>query len=155
MAGVWVKHMKGTCNTVPEQQSFAVVQWLRCVWLFEIPQTAARPASLSFTLSHSWLKLMSIELAMPSYHLILSPPLLLMPSIFPSVRIFSPMKWFFTSGGQSIGASASILSINIRGWFPLTGCVYSEQEGMNDRGPMHSRNITCKIQRQEKAWTCR
>ena len=51
--------------------------------------TAAHQASLSFTISQSLLKLMSIELVMPSNHLILCPPLLLLPSIFPSIRVFS------------------------------------------------------------------
>ena len=55
----------------------------------EIPQTAARQASLSFTISWSLLKLMSIESVVPSNHLILCRPLLLLPSIFPSIRDFS------------------------------------------------------------------
>ena len=64
-----------------------LVQSLRCVWLFVTPWTAARHASLSFTTSWSLLKLMSIESLMPSNHLILCCPLLL-PSFFPSIRIF-------------------------------------------------------------------
>ena len=66
---------------------FSSVQLLSCVQLFTNPWTAARQASLSFTNSQSLLKLMSIELVMPSNHLILCRPLLL-PSIFPSFRIF-------------------------------------------------------------------
>ena len=65
-----------------------VLQSLSRVRLFATPWTAARQASLSFTNSWSLLKLMSIEL-MPSSHLILCCPLLLLPSIFPSIRIFS------------------------------------------------------------------
>ena len=65
------------------------VQSLCHVWLFVTPWTAACQASLSFTNSRSLLKLMSIELVMPSNHLILCCPLLLLPSIFPSIRIFS------------------------------------------------------------------
>ena len=65
-----------------------IVQSLSHVWLFVAPWTAARQASLSFTLSQSLLKLMSIESVMPSNHLILCRPLLL-PSIFPSIRVFS------------------------------------------------------------------
>ena len=53
------------------------------------PRTAARQSSLSITISQSLLKLMSIELVMPSNHLILCHPLLLLPSIFPSIRVFS------------------------------------------------------------------
>ena len=66
-----------------------VVQSLSRVQLFATPWTAARQVSLSFTISWSLLKLMSIESAIPSNHLILCHPLLLPPSIFPSVRVFS------------------------------------------------------------------
>ena len=65
------------------------VQSLSCVRLFANPWTAASQTSLSITNSWSMLKLMSIELVMPSSHLILCRPLLLPPSIFPSIRIFS------------------------------------------------------------------
>ena len=66
-----------------------VVQSLSHVWLFGTPWTAAHQASLSFTISQGLFKLMSIELVMPSNHLILWRPLLLLPSIFPSIRVFS------------------------------------------------------------------
>ena len=67
------------------------------------------------TNSRSLLKLMSIELVMPSYHLILCHPLLLLPSILPSIKVL-PVSQFFASGGQSIGASASasVLPMNIQ-----------------------------------------
>ena len=65
------------------------VQSLSCVWFFATPWTAAHQASLSITNSWSLLKLMSIESVMPSNHLILCCPLLLPPSIFPSIRVFS------------------------------------------------------------------
>ena len=68
---------------------FSSVQSLSRVWLFPTPWTAACQASLSITNSWSLLKLMSTELVMPSNHLILSHPLLLQPSIFPSIRVFS------------------------------------------------------------------
>ena len=68
---------------------FSSVQWLSCIQLFVTPWTAAHQASLSITNSHSLLKLMSIELVRPSNHLILCHPLLLPPSIFPSIRVFS------------------------------------------------------------------
>ena len=64
------------------------VQSLRHVRLFATPWTAARQASLSITNSRSLLKLMSIESLMPSNHLILCCPLLLPPSVFPSIRVF-------------------------------------------------------------------
>ena len=68
---------------------FSLVQSLNHVWLFATPWTAARQASLSITNSQSSPRLMSIEAMMPSNHLILCHPLLLPPSIFPSIRIFS------------------------------------------------------------------
>ena len=79
---------------------------LSCVQLFVTPWTAARQSSLSITNSQSLLKLMSVESVMPSNHLILCCPLLLLPSIFPSIRVFSN-ELALASGGQSIGASAS------------------------------------------------
>ena len=65
------------------------VQLLSHVWLFLTPGTAIHQASLSFTISRSFLKLMSIESMMPSNHLILCCPLLLLPLIFPCIRVFS------------------------------------------------------------------
>ena len=65
------------------------VQSLSRVWLAATPWSAALQASLSFTISQSLLRLMSIESVMPSNHLILCRPLLLLPSIFPSIRVFS------------------------------------------------------------------
>ena len=84
---------------------FSSVQSLSHVQLFATPRTAAHQASLSFTSSRSLLKLMSIESMMPSNHLILCHPLLLLPSIFPSIRVFSnksvlrirwPKYWSFS-----------------------------------------------------------
>ena len=77
------------------------------------PWTAACQASMFFTISQSLLKLMSIESVMPSNHLILCLPLLL-PSIFPSIKVFFPVSWLFASGGQSIGAPASVLPMNVQ-----------------------------------------
>ena len=68
---------------------FSSVQSLSCVQLFATPWTAARQASLSITNTGSLPKLMSIESVMPSNQLILCHPLLLLPSIFPSIRVFS------------------------------------------------------------------
>ena len=68
---------------------FSSVQSLSCVQLLATPCTAARQASLSITNSWSLLKLMSIQLVMPSNHLSLYHPLLLLPSIFPSIKVFS------------------------------------------------------------------
>ena len=67
----------------------AVVQSLSCVQLIVTPWTAAHQASLSFTISWSLLKFMSIDVVIPSNYFILCHPLLLLPSIFPSIRVFS------------------------------------------------------------------
>ena len=77
------------------------------------PWIAAHQASLSITNSWSLLKLMSIESVMPSNHLILCHPVLLLPSIFPSIRVF-PVSQSFASGGQSTGVSPSVLPMNIQ-----------------------------------------
>ena len=83
---------------------------------------AACQAFLSFTIPWSLLKLISIESVMPSNHLILCHPLFLLPSIFPSNRVFSNelalcIRW--PSIGASASASASVLPMNIQDWFPL------------------------------------
>ena len=110
------------------------VQLLSRVWLFAIPWTAAHQASLSSTNSRSLLILMSIELVMPSTHLFLCRPLLLLPSIFLSIRVFSNEK-LCASGGQSIGvsASASVLPMNIQDWFllGLTGWISLQSKGLS------------------------
>ena len=97
-----------------------VVQSLSHVWLFATPCTAACQSSLSFTISQSLLKVTSIELVMPSNHLIFCRLLLSCPQSFPKSRSF-PMSQLFASSGQSIGvlASTSVLPMNIQGWFPL------------------------------------
>ena len=81
------------------------------------PWTTACQASLSFTISQSLLKLMSTESVMPSNRLIFCHPLLLLPSIFPSTRVFSNESALCISVGAS--ASESVLPMNIQGWFPL------------------------------------
>ena len=93
---------------------FSSVQSLSCVRLFVTPWTAAHQAFLSITNSWSLSKLASIESVMPSNHLILCHPLLLLLQSFPASGSF-PVSQFFTSGGQSIGASASALPMNIQG----------------------------------------
>ena len=110
-----------------------VVQSLSRVQLFVTSWTTVCQASLSFTSSWSSLRLMSIESVMPSNHLNLCHPLLL-PSIFPASGSF-PMTWLFASSGQSIGASASasVLLMNIQGWFPLglTGLISLLSRGLS------------------------
>ena len=111
------------------------VQSLSHVRLFATPLTAAWEASLFFIIFQSLLRLMSIELVMPSNHLIFChPPLLLLPLLFPSIRSF-PMSRLFASGGQNIGVSTSVsvLSMNIQGWFPLglTGLISLLSKGLS------------------------
>jgi len=88
--------------------------------------------------SQGVLKLTSMESVMPSNHLILCRPLLFLPSTFPSIRIFL-MSQLFTTGGQSIGASASVLPVNIQDWFPLgwTGWISKLWEVVKDREAVH------------------
>ena len=86
---------------------FAVVQLLSHIQLFANLWTAVWQASLSFTISQSLLKLMSIESMMPSKCLILCCPLLLLPSVFPSIKIFSNEFAFCIGCPKSIGASIS------------------------------------------------
>ena len=111
------------------------VQLLSHVQLFATPWTAAYQASLSITSSQSLLKLMSIESVMPSNHLILCRPLLLLPSIFPSIRVFFNDSVIRITGGQSIGvsASASVLPMNIQDWSPLgwTGWISLQSKGLS------------------------
>ena len=113
---------------------FSSMQSLSRVWRFATPWNAAHKASLSITNSQSFLKFMSIESVMPSNHLILCHPLLLLPSIFPASGSF-PMIQLFTSVGQSIEASAlaSVLPMNIQDWFPLglTGLISLQSKGIS------------------------
>ena len=104
-----------------------VVQLLSHVQLFVIPWTAARQASLSITNSQSLLKLMSIETVMPSNHLILCCPLLLLPSIFPSIRVFSnestlrmrwPKDWSFSFNTSPSNEHPGLISFRMD-WLDL------------------------------------
>ena len=112
--------------------SFVVVQLLSCVRLFATPWTARSQAHLSSTISESLLKIMSIESVMPSNHLILCCPLLLLPSVFPRIGILSnesalgikqPKYW----------SLVSVLPMNIQGCSPLglTGFISLESRGLS------------------------
>ena len=103
-----------------KEEITVVVQSLSCVQLSATPCTAACQASLSFTISRSWLKLMSVESVMPSNQLVFCHPLFFLPSVFPSIRVFSngsdlsirwPKYWRFSF---SISPSMST-----HGGFPL------------------------------------
>ena len=112
-----------------------VVQLFSRVQLFATPWTAARQTLLSFAITQSFLKHMSIELMMPSNYHILCHLLLLLPSVFPSIRVFSnesvlrirwPKYWSFPT-------STSVLPMNIQGWFPLglTGLISLLSKGLS------------------------
>ena len=112
---------------------FSSVQLLSHVQLFVTPWIAARQASLSITNSRSLLKLMSIESVMPSSHLILCRPLLLLSQSLPASGSF-PMSQLFAWGGQSTGdaASESVLPMNTQDWSPLgwTGWISLQSKGL-------------------------
>ena len=109
-----------------------VVQLLSHVQLFATPWAAACQASLSFTIFQSLLRFTSIELVKLSNHLILCRPLLHLLQSFPALGSL-PTSWLFASGGQSIRVSASVLPMNIQGWFPLglTGLISLQSKGLS------------------------
>ena len=113
--------------------SVSLVQMLSCVRLFPIPWTAAHQASLSFTVSWSLLKLMTIESMMSSNHFISVTPFSSYPQSFPESGSFQ-MSQLFTSGGQSIGVSAStsVLPMNTQHCSPLgwTGWISLQYKGL-------------------------
>ena len=113
-------------------QPFSLVQSLSPVWLFVTPWIAARQASLSTTNSQSLLRLMSIELGChPAISSSVVPFSYCLKS-FPTSRSF-PMSGLFPLGGQSIGASASVLPMNIQDWFPSgwTGWISLQSKGLS------------------------
>ena len=104
-----------------------VVQSLSCVWLFGTPRTAACQASLSFSISQSLLKLTSIESVMPCNRLVVCHPLFLLPSIFPSITVFSnesallirrPKYWNFSFSISPYNEYSGLISFRID-WFDL------------------------------------
>ena len=129
----WDVGSQGSCKFSVRTVSVSG-QSLRRVWLFATPQTAARQASLSITNPWSLPKLMSIKSVMPSKHLILCRPFSSCLQSFPESGSF-PMSRLFTSGGQSIGASAStsVLPMNIQDSFPsgLTGWISLQSKGLS------------------------
>ena len=115
------------CSTKDLLNPFSSVQSLSCVQLFATPWIAACQASLSITNSRSLLKLLSIELVMPSNHLILCHPLLLLPSIFPSIRVFPnesvlsirwPKYWSFSFSISPSDEYSGLISFRID-WLDL------------------------------------
>ena len=122
---IW--HIYSVLNCMYSFIQFSSVQSLSRVWLFETPWTTARQASLSITNPWSLLKLMSIKLVMPSNHLILCQPLLLLSSIFPSIRVFSnesvlqirwPKYWSFSFSTSPSNEYSGLISFRID-WLDL------------------------------------
>ena len=120
------------------------VQSLSCVQLFATPWTAACQASLSITNSWSLLILMSIELVMPSNHLILCHPLLLLPSIFPSNRVFSnesvlcirwPKCWSFSISPSNEHSGPISFSID---WFWSSFCPMDLPGGSDGKASVYN-----------------
>ena len=114
-------------QSFPASVQFSSVQLLSRVWFFATPWTAAHQASLSITSSQSFLKLMSIEWVMPPKHLILCHPLLLPPSIFPSIRVFSnelvllirwPNYWHFSFSISPSNGYSGLISFRMD-WLDL------------------------------------
>ena len=131
-SGTWLSDWKTTKMVII--RIIRSVQSIGPVRLFVTPWTATCQASLSFIISWSLLKLMSIELVMPSNHVILCCPFLSCPQSFPASESLL-MSWLLASGGQGIGASvlASVLPNNIQDWFPLelTGLIFLQSKGLS------------------------
>ena len=115
-------------------EEFSSVQSLSHVWLFATPWIPAHQASLSITNSQSSLKLMSIELVMPSSHLILCCPLFFLPQFLTASESF-PMSQLFAWGGQitEVSALASFLPKKSQGWSPSesTGWISLQSKGLS------------------------
>ena len=110
-----------SCRTILSKEIFlphlaVAVQSLSCVWLFVTPWTAAQQASLSSTISQSLFKHMSIESVMPSNYLTLCRPLLLLPSVFPSIRVFSNESAFRIRWQKRWNLSFTISPSNEYSW---------------------------------------
>ena len=121
-------------KTYRMESNVVVGQLLSCIRIFVNPWTAAIQASLSFTISQSLLKLISIELLMPSNHLIFCRPPLLLSSIFPRIRVFSNesalhIRW----SNIRAPAAASVLPKSIQDWSPLgwTGWIPLQSKGLS------------------------
>ena len=113
---------------------FSSVQLLSRIQLFETPMDSSMPGLPVHHQVPESTQPMSIESIMPSNHCILCRPLLLLPSIFPNIRVFSKSQ-LFTSGGQSIGVSSStsVLPKNTQDWSPLgwTGWIALQSKGLS------------------------
>ena len=154
----WLSHMSpGLYKQVTNNRWFSSFQSLSRVRLFATPWIAARQASLSVTNSWSSLKLMSIKSAMPSNHLILCRPLLLLPSIFPSIRGFSnesalyirwPKYWSFSFNISPSNEHPGLISLRID-WldpFAVQGTLKNLLQHHSSKASMLQRSIFFTVQ---------
>ena len=127
---------------------FSSVQSLSCVRLFVTPWTAACEASLSITNSWSLPKLTSIESVIPSSHLILCHPLLLLPSIFPNIRVFPNESVCIRWPKYWVSTLPFVLPMNIQGWFllGLTGFISLKSKGLSSITRVFSNTTVQKHQ---------
>ena len=137
------------------QQIVDAVQSLSCVRLFVTPWTAALQASLTFTISRSLLKVMSVEWCHPTISSSIIPFSSCLQSFSASGSFL--MSWFFTSDGQSIGAStlALVLPMNIQDWFPLklTGLTFLQSKGLKNLYQHHSWKASILWCAQPSLWS--
>ena len=138
---------------------FSSVQSISRVWLFATPWTTARQASLSITNSQSPLKPMSIKSVIPSNHLILCRPLLLLPSIFPSIRVFSnesalrirwPKYWSLSFNISPFNEHPGLISLRID-WFDLLAVQGTLKSLVHHHSSKASFNLV--YSRNEDLWT--
>ena len=136
---------------------FSSVQLLSCVRLFATAWTAAHQASLSIANSRSSLKLISVESVMPSNHLILCRPLLLLPSIFPSIRVFSsesvlhirwPKYWSFSFSISPSNEYSGLISLRIHclDLLAVQGTLKSFLQHHNVRESILQCSVSCMVQ---------
>ena len=142
----WRDDFSHLCGDPAHVTDPLAVQYLSRVQLFATPWTAVPQASLSFTVSPSLLKLISIDSVMPSDHLILCRPLLLLPSVFPSIRVFSkelalhirwPEYWSFSFSISPSNEYSGLISFGID-WFNLLAA----QETLKSLLQHHSSKVS-------------
>ena len=138
--GIWLLSQLRLCE--PEDSQFSSVQSLSRVRLFVTPWITACQASLSITNSWSLLKLMSVESVMPSSHFILCHPLLLLPPIPPSIRVFSNesalrIRWSFSF---SVSPSNEYSD-----WFPLAGSPCSPRDPQESSPTPQFKSINSSV----------
>ena len=133
------------CGMAHSGSLVVAIQLLSCVQLFAIPWTVAQQASLSFTISWSFLKLLSIESVMLPKHFVLCYSLLLLPFIFPSIRVFFnesalhirwPKNWSFSFSISPSNEYSGLISFRI-GWFDLLAVQGTLNSSHNTTVPKH------------------